>query len=98
MRVLITAAGVYGLLDGNKNVDNGAVGIWAMRYARHLAEAIALGCCWCLKVIATMLHELDDLGTLVCRVAESRMKADWQAAASDLQSRLGLVVQLLQIR
>lgn len=37
-RVLITAGGVYGPLDDNKLVGNRVRGIWAARFADHLAD------------------------------------------------------------
>jgi hypothetical protein len=37
MKVLITAGQVYGRLDDNKLVGNRVRGIWAMKYAAHLA-------------------------------------------------------------
>lgn len=37
MRVLITAGGVYGRLDDNKLVGNRVRGIWACRFAGHMA-------------------------------------------------------------
>ena len=39
MKVLITAGQVYGPLDDNKLVGNRIRGVWAGRFARHLAEA-----------------------------------------------------------
>jgi len=38
MKILITAGQVYGRLDDNKLVGNRARGIWALRFAKHLAE------------------------------------------------------------